>query len=190
MEIKDIFGELPRLETNRLILRKIDLDDASDLFEYAQEPEITRYVTWQPHKTIEDSKEFLKTVIQKYKDGKVSIWGIVYKGDKKLIGTCGYLWWFPAHSRAEIAYALSRSYWNKGLMTEVVREVIRFGFVEMKLNRVEARCVVGNIASEKVLKKAGMQFEGIIREQMFFKEAYQDLKLYSILRSEYNEKYG
>jgi len=54
------------------------LDDASDLFEYARDPEITRYVSWQPHKTIEDSKEFLKTVIQKYKDGQVSIWGVVF----------------------------------------------------------------------------------------------------------------
>jgi len=85
----------------------------------------------------------------------------------------------------EIAYALSRKYWRKGLMTEAVKEVIKFGFEKMNLNRIYARCFPENIGSYRVMEKAEMQFEGILRKQMFIKGKFQDMKLYSILRREY-----
>ncbi len=185
MKIKEIFGNLPQLETERLILRKMTLGNASFLFEYASDPEVSRHTLWESHKSIEDSINFLKSMIQKYKNGEVSVWGLVYKENNKFIGTCGYGWWDTVHCRAEIGYALSRKYWNKGLMTEAVREVIKFGFEKMKLNRIEARCVVENIASQKVLEKAGMTYEGTLREQLFAKGSYRDLKIFSILRKEY-----
>ena len=69
----------------------------------------------------------------------------------------------PVHSLAEIAYALSREYWGKGLVTEAVKEVVKHGFEKMNLNRIYARCFVENIGSQKVLEKVGMKFEGILR---------------------------
>ena len=188
MEIEDIFGNLPQLETKRLILRKMTLDDAQDLFEYASDPEETKYTLWDYHKSIEDSIDFLKTAIQKYKNQDVSEWGLVYKENNKFIGTCGYGWWRPVHNRAEIGYALARKYWNQGITTEAVNEVIKFGFEKMKLNRIEGTCLVENIASKRVLEKVGMTFEGILREQLLVKGAYQDLRIYSILRREYYGK--
>lgn len=150
--------------------------------------EVTKYVTWDYHKSIEDSMNYLKSVIQRYENKEVSEWAIVYKENNKFVGTHGYIWWLPAHARAEIAYALARKYWNKGLMTEAIKEVVRFGFEKMLLNRIEARCMVENIASQRVMEKAGMTFEGILREQMFAKGIYHDVKLYSILRKEYYGK--
>ena len=70
-------------------------------------------------------------------------------------------------------------------MTEAVKEVIKFGFEKMKLNRIEARCMIGNIASEKVMEKVAMTFEGIMREQMYAKGVFRDLKMYPLLRREY-----
>ena len=186
MNIEDIFGDLPTLHTERLILRKMRLEDAEDLFEYTSDPEVAKYVTWEPHKSIEDSINFLNSVLTKYNKKEVSEWGIVYKENNKLIGTCGYGLWVPKHSLAEIAYAMGREYWGKGLMTEAIKEVIRFGFEKMDLNKIYARCFVENIGSYKVLEKAGMKFEGILREQMFIKGRFRDLKLYSILRREYD----
>jgi len=187
MNIEDVFGDLPTLNTERLILRKLRLEDAEDIFEYASDPEITKYVTWEPHKSIEDSINFIKYALEKYDKKEAIQWGIVYKENNKVIGTCDIL---PVtkHFRAEIAYALSRKYWGKGIMTEAVKEVIKFGFERMSLNRIQAMCFSENIGSYRVMEKAGMKFEGTLREQMFIKGKFQDLKLYSVLRREYNEQ--
>lgn len=101
------------------------------------------------------------------------------------VGTCGYVWWLPRHARAEIAYALARRCWNQGLTTEAVRALVAFGFSTMQLNRVEARCEIPNVASARVMEKAGMSFEGVLRQHMFAKGRYVDLKLYSILKQEW-----
>lgn len=77
---------------------------------------------------------------------------------------------------------------GKGLVTEAVKEVIKHGFEKMNLNRIYARCFVENIGSQKVLEKVGMKFEGILREQLFIKGAFRDMKIYSILRKEYYEQ--
>lgn len=86
------------------------------------------------------------------------------------------------HHRAEMGYALSRNYWNQGLITEAVRTILAFGFNELNLNRIEARCISENIGSERVMQKVGMHYEGLIREQMFVKGRYVNVKLYSALK--------
>ncbi len=184
-EIAAVFGNLQPRETSRLLLRRLEPGDAADVFAYASDPEVARFTTWEAHQTIEDSRRFLESVAEQYATGQVSPWGVVHRGDGKVIGTCGFMWWRPRHARAEIAYAIGRRYWNQGLTTEAVREVIRFGFERMRLNRIEARCMPENAASERVMQKAGMSFEGILRESMFVKERFDDLKLYAILHREY-----
>jgi len=188
MAPENVFKNLPALETRRLILRKMALEDAEDLFEYASDPEMTKFVIWEPHKSIEDSYNYLKAMIQRYEKGEVSEWGIIHKEKNKFIGTCGYLWWLVEHHRAEIVYALSRKFWNQGLMTEAIQEVIKFGFDKMALNRIEARVMPENIASQRVLKKVGMQYEGLLREVMMVKGTHRDLMIFSILRKEYDGK--
>ena len=91
----------------------------------------------------------------------------------------------PEHARAELGYVLSRKLWGRGLMPEAVRAVVRFGFGRMELNRIEARCIIENAASARVMEKAGMTCEGTLREREFIKGAYRDMRLYSILRREY-----
>lgn len=183
------FKNFPILETPRLILRKISLEDAQDIFDYAKDPEVSKYVSWEPHKSIEDSIKFIEYMLNKYEKEGYGDWGIEYKENKKLIGTCGFIWWDRKNYKAEIGYVLSREYWNQGLMTEAVREVIKFGFERMFLNRIQARCKVENIASEKVMQKIGMKFEGILREDVFVKGRFWDMKLYSILRKEFYQSF-
>jgi ribosomal-protein-alanine N-acetyltransferase len=185
LRIDTVFSNLPALETQRLLLRKMSLDDANDLFEYASDPEVSRHTTWEAHQTIEDSHAFLGSVVELYKRHQVASWGVVHKQDAKFIGTCGFVEWLPHHARAEIAYALSRSYWGQGYMTEAVRRVVDFGFRVMALHRIEARCEVENIGSARVMEKTGMIFEGVLRGHMFAKGRHRDLELYSILRDEW-----
>ena len=170
------------------MLRRMRADDAADVFAYASDPQVARLVTWEAHASIEDSRRFLDALLQQYAAGAVAPWGVLQRGEGKIIGTCGFMWWRPRHARAEIAYAMGRRHWNRGVMTEAVRAVIRFGFERMGLNRIEARCLPENVGSERVMQKAGMAFEGILREHMFVKGRFDDLKLYSILRREYKAR--
>ncbi len=187
MDVEDIFGNLPSLETDRLILRKLTLDDANDMFEYSSEPEVTKYVPWEFHKSIEDTFTFLNMVLKKYEGKQVSDWGIVLKENNKLIGTIAFHWWSIKDASAEIGYAMSKPYWNQGIMTEAMNELIKFGFDRMNLNRIEARAQVENITSQRVMQKAGMTYEGTMREQFFTKGGYRDFMMYSMLRKEYTE---
>lgn len=172
------------LETDRLILRRMTPNDAEAVFAYASDPEVTRYVLWETHLSIEDSRAFLELVAGKYESGGEPDWGIVYKGDHRFVGTCGIVSWEPDHARAELGYALSRHYWGRGLMVEAVRAMIAFGFDRMDLNRIEARCITENVASARVMEKAGMTHEGTLRQREFIKGAYRDIEVYSILRGE------
>ncbi len=183
---QEIFRELPTLETPRLKLRRLMTRDANDVFEYASDPDVARFVTWEHHRSVADALHFVRMILNTYSRGEPSPWGIVYKEDQKLIGTGGFHWWQVESARAELGYAISARYWNKGIMTEALGAMMEFGFEKMLLNRIEARCYIKNMASERVLLKGGMKYEGIMRESLYVKGEFQDLKLYSILKSEWN----
>jgi ribosomal-protein-alanine N-acetyltransferase len=178
----DIFKHLPVLETERLRLRKLTMRDSNDVFIYASVPEVAENVSWDYHRNLSDSIHFLRIITQQYEDGIPSPWGIVYKETSRLIGTIGFHVWSPANFFAEVGYALSKEHWNKGLMSEALQTVLDFGFTRMHLNRIEATCKLNNAASEKVMLKCGMKFEGIMRKKLFSKDEFHDLKLYSILK--------
>lgn len=190
VKIEDIYSCLPILESERLIFRNVARHDAKDMFAYTSDPEIARYTTWHAHQSLDDTLRFIEFQLTKQREKQVHEWAIVEKRHQKMIGTIGYVWWKPQHHLAEIAYALSREFWGQGLMTEAVHEILRFGFERMELNRVEARCMVGNIASERVMQKAGMTYEGTLREQLYAKGRFHDLKLYAVLKREYLQLKG
>ena len=86
---------------------------------------------------------------------------------------------------AEVGYILSDKHWRKGIATEALKVVVDFAFNYMNLNKIEARCISKNIASENVMLKANMKLDAILREEKLHKQSYVDLKLYSILKEEY-----
>jgi len=188
LKIEDVFKDLPELTTPRLLLRKLRQEDAEDMFDYASDPEVAKEVTWDAHRSPGDSLGFINFNLGKYGRGEVADWGLVLKENGKLIGTMGFVWWKPDHAKAELGYAMSRKYWGRGLMTEAVKAVMDFGFRFMKLNRLEARCNDTNPGSERVMVKCGMKYEGLLRQAMWEKGAFKNLKLYSVLNSDRQEK--
>jgi ribosomal-protein-alanine N-acetyltransferase len=186
-KITSVFRKFPVLESERLILRRLYKKDAKDIFEFAKDPEMTKYVVWDYHKTIDDTYNFLNTAFDSYKKGDVAPWAIVSKEDMKVIGTIDYHWWNTKYNLAEMGYALGKNYWNKGYTTEAVREIIKFGFDRMQLNRIQAKCEIDNVASEKVMLKCGMKYEGTARKQVFAKNRYRSLKMYAILKEDFEE---
>ena len=185
MEIAQIYGDLPIIETERLLLRKITFNDADDIYEYTSDQLVSQYVTWDHHETIMDTKGFIHFVNQQYTLKKLAPWGIEYKDNGKLIGTIDFVSWQPKHFTAEIGYAITRAYWGKGMTTEATKALIDFGFTKMNVVRIQARCMIENIGSQRVMEKCGMSFEGIIRKAIFSKGQQHDLKLYSILKEEF-----
>lgn len=188
LNVEDIYSESIAFETPRLLLRRLVAEDKNDIFEYASNPEVSKLLSWTCHESLSDSQEYLDIVFDKYENQEVSEWGVILKSTNTLIGTAGYLWWLPEHGCAELGYAIGQPYWNKGYTTEITKKMIEFGFDILQLNRIEARCIPQNIASEKVLLKSGMQHEGTMRKQVFFKGKHHDMKVFSILKSEYKLK--
>ncbi len=92
--------------------------------------------------------------------------------------------WNIDNYRAEIGYALSREYWGQGYMTECVKRLIEFGFKNMDLVRIEARCVLMNIGSSRVMEKSGMELEGTLRKHILIKGKFEDVKIYSIIKED------
>lgn len=185
-EAKKMFTHFPTLETERLILRKLTQKDAEDIHAYASNEEVTTYVTWENHKTLDDTRAFINYALTQYENKHVAPWGIEYKENGKLIGTIDFVSWQVEHRVAEIGYVLAPEYWGKGIMTEAANEVIAFGFNKMDVVRIQARCFVENHGSARVMEKIGMSLEGIMRKGMFIKGKHQDLSIYSILQEEFS----
>jgi [ribosomal protein S5]-alanine N-acetyltransferase len=188
LSVEELLADLPAIETERLLLRKVTLDDAVDIFEYATDPEVPKYMPWEPHQSIKETYDYLERVMKLYREYHPGPWAIVHKRDAKMIGTCSYGSWAREDHCAEVGYVLNRHYWGQGYMAEAVRALVGFGFRELGLNRIQARCDVPNIGSARVMEKVGMRFEGVLRQQLFEKGSYRDIKIYSILKSEWAEQ--
>jgi [ribosomal protein S5]-alanine N-acetyltransferase len=184
---KNSLKEFPVLETNRLLLRKLSVDDAEDIFEYASDPDVNTFMPWDIHKSIDDTREFLEKSEENSETTGDIDWGIELKNEKILVGGITVRKWNDANRCGDIGYVLSKRYWNKGIATEALRTVILFGFEKLCLNRIEAHCDENNIASYKVMEKAGMKYEGTLREKVFVKNKFVNMKVYSILKDEYFE---
>lgn len=184
-EIAAVFGNLPVLSTERLNLRPMTLGDAADMFAYASDPAVTRHTSWPAHAGIDESRAQLARVVARYEHGEVAGWGVEHLADGRFIGTAGYLRWDVEDRCAEVGYAMSRAYWGQGLMTEALRAILAFGFEHMQLNRIEARCDAENIGSYRVMEKVGLQYEGTLRQRLLKDGTFVDVRLYSILRREY-----
>lgn len=188
MPEKSAFYSLPTLETARLLLRPLASEDCRDVYAYASDPAVARYVTWDAHRSLADAEAFVETVIKDYQQGEAAPWGLVCKADGRLVGTGGVMDWQPQYGRIELAYALARPYWGQGLMTEAVRAILEFGFKVLGVNRIQAYCMVENEGSARVMEKCGMIREGYLRQYTRIKGIYRDLFLYAILRADWQSQ--
>ena len=181
---------MPDLRTPRLKLRKLTMRDAADIYRYSRDPEVARHVLWDAHRSIGDSRAFLRYMLRKYRSHESASWGIELTETRHIIGTIGFMWVQEDNAAAEVGYSLARDYWGRGLMTEALRAVIQYGFDHMSLNRIEAQHETTNPASGAVMRKCHMQHEGTLRSRLFNKGRYVDVELYAILRKDFNRGRG
>jgi ribosomal-protein-alanine N-acetyltransferase len=149
------------LKTERLRLRKIKLADAEAIFrQYAQDPEVTKYVSWRAHKDIEETRDFLRSCLLAWDTGNAFHWVIERLEDKQVIGMISAR---AGGDKWELGYVLARIHWQRGYMTEAVKGIIAWAMRQNDIYRVWAVCDVDNVASARVMERAGMQREGVLR---------------------------
>ena len=180
-----LFDDMPRLETPRLILRRLEMRDAPDLFDYSRDPQVAKHVLGDAHRSVGESRAYLRYMLRKYRMGEPASWGIELKETGRVVGTIGYMWYQRDNNACEVGYSLARRRWNRGYMTEALAEVLRFSFEELGVHRVEAQHEVENAASGAVMRKCGMRKEGTLRGRLYNKGRYVDVDLYAMLREDY-----
>jgi len=180
-----IFSHMPELQTERLLLRRMRVTDAEDMYDYARRADVTRYLLWSPHPDIGHTRDYLQYIATRYAAGSFYDWAVVLKENGRMIGTCGFTTIDCPHDAAEIGYVLNPDYHGLGIAPEAVEAVLAFGFENLFLHRIEARFMEGNEASLRVMEKVGMRFEGYRRESMLVKGRYRTIGHCSILSDEY-----
>ena len=178
------YGYMPTLETPRLRLRKLTMRDAQDIYNYSCDPQVARYVLWDAHRSIGESRSYLRYMLRKYRMGEPASWGIIERASGRLVGTIGYMDYSEDNASVEIGYSLARWLWNSGYMTEALTRVIHYTFDAMDVNRIEAQHELTNPSSGRVMEKCGMQKEGVLRQRLYNKGRYVDVALYAIVRSD------
>ena len=186
---QEFFASLPVLETPRLTLRKIRMSDAADVYLYAKDPEVARHVLWEPHRSILDSRGFIRFLMYQYRNGMPGSWGIELKETGRIIGTIGYMSYNADNATVEVGYSIAREHWGKGLMTEALAAVIDESFRTLELHRIEALHFTDNPASGRVMEKCGMQHEGHMRQRINCKGVFRDVEMWGILRSDWKKQH-
>lgn len=175
------FSPFPNLETERLLLRRVDSNDVKEIFALRSNPETMKYIPRPLVKTDEDALEHIAMIDSKIDSNEGINWAITLKDNPKLIGIIGHYRIKPESYRAEIGYMLLPEYHGKGIVSEAVREAVKYGFNVMNLHSLEAIIAPDNHASAKVLEKNGFVKEAHLKENEFYEGRFLDTVIYSIL---------
>ncbi|PQP80912.1 N-acetyltransferase [Paenibacillus sp. PCH8] len=182
---------LPALWTERLVLRSLRPSDYSTLSELFSDPQVIRYVNRGSQPTPIRARRLLNQIRSSSAKLDSLHYGICWRGKEQVIGITSFQHWNDQNGTAQIGYILNRSCWGKGVATEAVQRLLQFGFADLDLRRVEARCYEANVSSERILCKIGMSFErtlpsfGLLDEDDETSESLMDVKVYSMYREQY-----
>ncbi len=170
--------KMPVLETERLVLRKLDQDDLRDIIAWEEVP-IAQNAGG-------GAQEFLDYCFGEYREWGIGPWGIQLKATKVVVGNCGFPHIIFKNFCGEVNYFVARRHRGQGLAPEALKALLKFGFRDIGLARIQARCESGNLSSERVMQKAGMRFEGLIENAQSSKDPSSEQKLYAILGKDFN----
>jgi ribosomal-protein-alanine N-acetyltransferase len=172
-----------RIETERLVLRKPRIDDAPILFAaYMHDPEVTRYLRWRPHKELSEVEDFIKSCICAWEDGTRFPMVITLKDSNEALGMIDF---HVTATTVGVGYVIAGSHQGKGYATEALLAVIEWAFQQPSIYRVNASTDVDNVASRRVMEKAGMQREGLMRKYMLhpnISDVPRDCYIYAIVK--------
>ena len=176
------------IETPRLILRRAQIEDAELMFRnWANDADVTKYLTWPPHENLEVTKKLLASWVESYEEDDYYQWMIVLKEIGEPVGSISVVRQNDRVEEAEIGYCIGKRWWHQGIVSEALSAVIEYLFVEVGMNRVAARHDPNNPHSGGVMRKCGMKYEGTNRACDRNNQGICDAAQYSILRGEWQK---
>lgn len=174
-----------QLGTDRLVLRRFTEHDAESVFNnWASDDEVTKYLTWPTHRSIDVSRGYMDYCVKGYADPSFYQWGIELKDTKELIGNISVVNVIDEIDSVELGWVIGRKYWGNGYTAEAAMKIIEFLFDQVGANCICAGHDVNNPNSGCVMKKAGMKFEGILRQSGRNNQGIVDMAHYSIIKAE------
>ncbi|MCL1831116.1 MAG: GNAT family N-acetyltransferase [Oscillospiraceae bacterium] len=175
-----------RLETERLVLRRFVLSDAEAMYSnWANDKEVTKYLTWPVHKDMYETEGILKSWIEQHEKDDYYSWAIIEKQIDAPIGSIAAVGVDANIDMVHIGYCLGRCWWNQGYMSEALKAVVRFFFEEVGVNRVESRHDPRNIYSGRVMMSAGLQYEGTKKQGDRNNQGICDSMWYALVAEDY-----
>lgn len=179
-------GTIP-LQTQRLTLRRYTMADAPAMYRnWASDPEVTRYLTWQPHRDLAVSQRTMSAWVESYANPAFYLWAIVPRGRTEPIGTISVVELNEETEAAEIGYCIGKKWWHQGYVAEAFRAVMAYLFRTVGVQRICAAHDTENPNSGAVMRKCGLRLEGILRQGDRNNRGIVDAALYSILRREFD----
>ena len=175
-----------KLETERLILRRFTVDDAEAAFQnWTSDDEVTKYLTWPTHQSVDVSRSYMEYCVQGYDNLSFYQWGIETKDTHELIGNISVVKVIDEIDSLELGWAIGKKFWGNGYTAEAASKVIDFLFDKVRANCICAGHDVHNPNSGRVMQKAGMKFEGVLRQSGLNNQGIVDMAHYSIIKSEH-----
>ena len=179
------FKPFPELTTQRLCLRQFQREDAEFLLKLRTNDRVMKYLGRAKMSSVKEAEDFIQKVRKDALENHSVEWAISMEG--KLIGKLGFWRIMSQHRRAELGYNLMPDYFRKGLMSEAVSAVLKYGFEEIGLHSVEANLDPANTKSSNLLKRNGFTREGYFKESYFFDGAFTDTASYSLLKADWEK---
>ncbi len=186
--IRRSFCTIPTLETERLILRKILPKDEEDMYEYSADPETSKYLLWEPHSSKNYTKAHIRYLQNQYQKAAFYDWALVEKISGKMIGTCGFTEIYEKEKRAEVGYVIAPKFHRNGFAPEALKKVLEYGFYTLGLEKVSARFMADNSASEKVLLRFGFSDDTKRKETIYKRGKKQLIYTYSLSREDHKKE--
>ncbi|MFA9556329.1 GNAT family N-acetyltransferase [Evansella sp. AB-rgal1] len=178
--------DIPTIETQNFLLRGISLEDAESLYSFMSDRETMKYITPFPVTTLEEMENKVNDSIESFLRQKEIPWVIIHKADNELIGMFRFhklhLW----HKKTEMGAVIRDDFQRKGVMTEILKPLLEFGFLTLQLNRIVGDLFASNKGSQRLMGKFGFHKDGQLRQTDFDGEEYHDTIVYSLLKSEYD----
>ena len=175
------------IKTKRLTLRRFAVEDAQAMYDnWASDPEVTRYLTWPTHGSVDISAMVLESWVKSYDQENFYQWAIEFEG--RPVGSIAVVRMDDRTASAEVGYCIGRNWWHRGIVSEAVKAVMDYLFGEVGVNRVSARHDPRNPNSGAVMRKCGMTYEGTLRQHDLNNQGICDEVCYSILRCEWENK--
>lgn len=178
------------IETERLILRRFELSDGEAMYKnWASDSEVTKFLTWPPHSSVEVTKDILKSWYDSYKNKNYYQWAIVLKDNgKEPIGSIGAVSQDENIDMVHIGYCMGKKWWKKGIMSEALSAVIDYFINNIAANRIESRHDPRNPNSGKVMMKCGLKYEGTMKKADRNNQGICDCSVYGLIADDYIKK--